>query len=132
MLLTMAMESGIIASLVFFLMILGIFFNRHRKSVEGLLGTNTIWQFTIVILVLFVAAGNLLDRRIFFVVLGTVFTMVNLPWKVFAWNAPSRSFTGVLNGEDILRTRRFRKWIPTRGSVNGPEPSGGDNVGRLP
>jgi hypothetical protein len=101
--LSVAMEYGIFYPLVLFPLLAAPFLTRHRVPVERALGTNVITQFVLVTLLTFVAGGELLDGRTFFVVFGMVYVAAYYPWKVFACDASRRTYTGMLNKREVRR-----------------------------
>lgn len=111
------MEYGVIYPLVFLLLLARTLFNRHRRFVEQAFGTNTVTQFVLVTLLLFVATGGLLDRRLFFVVFGMVYTAVYYPWRVFACDASTRAYTRMLSRAEVRQTQRIRKRRSRPGAV---------------
>jgi len=105
----MIMEYGVIYSLIFFLLLARAFLNRHRGLVERAFGTNTVTLFVLVTSLLFIFTGGLLDRRVFFVVFGMMFTVVNYPWRVFTCNTSTRSNARTLGKAEVRQAQRIRK-----------------------
>lgn len=106
--LSVAMEYGVIYPLVFILLLTMVFLNRHRGPVERALGTNVVTQFVLVTLLTFIVGGGLLVDRAFFVVFGMVHTAVYYPWRVFACDASTRTYTGMLSKGEIRQAQRNR------------------------
>ena len=106
--LSVTMEYGVIYLLAFSLLLAMMFLNRHRGPVEQALGTNVITQFVLVTLLTFVIGGGLLVERAFFVVFGMVYTAAYYPWRVFACDASTRTYTGMLSRDEIRQAQRNR------------------------
>jgi hypothetical protein len=104
--LSVAMAYGVFYPLIFILLLTTVFLNRHRGSVEQALGTNAITQFVLVTLVTFVAGGGLLSGRAFLVVFGMLYTAAYYPWRVFACDASTRTYTGMLSKSEIRQGQR--------------------------
>jgi O-antigen ligase len=114
--LAVTMECGIGYALLFFALLMFLLFSRHRGPVQHALGTNTVTQFVLVTLLVFVAAGNMFEQRGFFVVLGVVFTVVRYPWKVLAWDGSTGTYAEALSDGEVghFKQNRRQDWASAR------------------
>jgi hypothetical protein len=119
--LSVTMEYGVIYPLVFSLLLTTAFLNRHRAPVEQALGTNAVTQFVLVSLLVFVIGGGLLVQRAFFVVFGMVYTAAYYPWRVFARDASTRTYTGMLSRGEIRQIQRNQARNSRLEAGDGPE-----------
>ncbi|MCB7130475.1 MAG: O-antigen ligase family protein, partial [Candidatus Brocadiales bacterium] len=100
------MEYGIFYPLLFSILLMTVFLSRHRAPVQQALGTNAVTQFVLVSLLVFVVGGGLLLQRAFFVVFGMVYLAAYYPWRVFAYDASTRTYTGMLSKGEIRQAQR--------------------------
>ncbi|MFW6286412.1 MAG: O-antigen ligase family protein, partial [Candidatus Sumerlaeota bacterium] len=80
--LTGAFEYGVFYPLVLCCLVASMFFSRNRPFVEKHLGSNIIFQFVAVFIILYAYAG-LLDNRVVFIILGLVYSLVHYPELLF-------------------------------------------------
>lgn len=102
-LLTCAMEYGVLYPFVFGLLMLCFYRKRSRCDAESVFGTNSIVQFILILLFLFVINGFLLNARTFYVVLGMFFAVVYCPRYVFSLDKNSGRISTCLNSSEISK-----------------------------
>ena len=79
--LTTAMEYGVLYPLAFSLLMLHLYKRNRRHQAEVILQTNSIVQFVLACLSIFIFSGGLWDSRTFYVVWGMFFAVVY--WRDF-------------------------------------------------
>lgn len=106
------LDYGVLHPVLFFGLLGMAFFNRHRRSVERALGTNTIAQFAVLAGLMCVFSGGLFDRRVFFILLGMVCAALYYPQAVFHWDEAAGTYRRPLSAEEIRHARRGHEGPP--------------------
>jgi O-antigen ligase len=105
--LTYAFEYGVLNPLVVCLVVLSLYWKRGRRSVEHALDSNSVGQFVAAFLVLF-AYASVTEARVFYIVLGLVFAMVQYSKHLFEYDEETGRLGAMLSREAIrLRRRQF-------------------------
>jgi len=111
--LAFALEYGVLYPFAFALLMLQLCRRRNRRDVETLFQSNSILQFVIVLLFLFVITGGLLGNRTFYVIWGMFFAAVYCPRYVFSYEETTGTISACMTRRDIskrlARPRRTRK-----------------------
>ena len=68
---------------------------------EKVFGTNSVGQFVVVLLFLFVVSGGTLDNRAFYVVWGMIFAAVYCPRYVFSYDEGTGRIAGWMTRREI-------------------------------
>jgi len=107
--LTCAMEYGVLYPFVFGLLCLSIYAKRSRRAVEKVFGTNSVVQFIVILLFLFIVTGGTLDNRVFYVVFGMFFAAAYYPRRVFSYDETTGRICAYLPRRDISSRFAQRK-----------------------
>jgi glycosyltransferase involved in cell wall biosynthesis len=92
--LTCAMEYGVLYPLVFGLLIF-LFYRKHgRLDAEEVFQSNSIVQFVMILLFLFIVSGDVLESRTLYVVWGMFFAAVCCPRYVFSYDSATARING--------------------------------------
>jgi len=106
--LTCAMEYGVLYPLAFGLLIFQLYRKHSRCGVEIVFQTNSISQFVVVVLFLFVV-GSLLDMRTLYIVLGMFFATVYFPHLLFKYDSKFGSPQFCMSIKDIRNVRLIKR-----------------------
>ncbi len=96
-----AFEYGIFYPLFFVVLILQIFRSKNRKIVETCFQTNSIAQFTLSAILLFIVNGDLLDNRPFYIILAMFYTAINNPMAILTYTNRHPKSISIINTELI-------------------------------
>jgi hypothetical protein len=81
--LTRAMEYGVLYPIAFVLLMIHFCLKAGGRIAEKSFGTNSVIQFGVIVVLLFIGNGDLFDNRTFYIVWGMLFASVHFPQNAF-------------------------------------------------
>lgn len=123
---TRAFEYGVFYPIALWLAVGSLYFRRGRKAVEQGLGTNAVAQFAGAFAVVFAYASVMEEGRVFCIVLGLFYCMVQYPKELFHEDAMTGLYGAALTRREIRAGRApgVEADIPADASVAGIPASG--------